>query len=321
MANPASVFCVEHNGTLQIIDEPEGQRGICTLSNGTECDEWAYFRGECGKEDCPITCGAIGSRSEGWYDCNGLIAWANCANATLCTYEQKQAEFCTMQYVPVCGDDGVTYGNKCSACASKKILSYTEGECPANYDITEVLDENCSTDMDCQTPGNYLMRSNCPYTSKCLGGKCTVVCPIYNGTGYPDVRECGECPQYSAPSPDWCSNGTIINGEADECGCFRHPTCQIGACAREAKMCPDGTAVGRVPPDCEFTACPEAKGTACTDEQKNAEVCTLEYAPVCGWFNQTIQCFKYPCAKDYGNKCQACSDAKVAYWTNGECPA
>ena len=28
------------------------------------------------------------------------------------------------------------------------------------------------------------------------------------------------------------------------------------ACTEDAKICPDGTAVGRVPPDCEFAPCP-----------------------------------------------------------------
>ena len=47
MANPASVNCVDKGGKLSIVDKPEGQVGMCTLSDGTVCDEWAYFRGEC----------------------------------------------------------------------------------------------------------------------------------------------------------------------------------------------------------------------------------------------------------------------------------
>lgn len=48
-----------------------------------------------------------------------------------CTEEEKAAEICTMDYTPVCGDDGVTYGNKCGACASGKIETYVPGECAA----------------------------------------------------------------------------------------------------------------------------------------------------------------------------------------------
>jgi len=46
-----------------------------------------------------------------------------------CTEAEKAAEMCTMDYTPVCGDDGATYGNKCQACASKKIETYVPGEC------------------------------------------------------------------------------------------------------------------------------------------------------------------------------------------------
>lgn len=60
--------------------------------------------------------------------------------------------------------------------------------------------------------------------------------------------------------------------------------------------------------------------TYCIESQRNAEACTMEYNPVCGWWNSSIQCFKYPCAATYGNVCMACADGKVLYWTKGECP-
>jgi putative hemolysin len=48
MANPASVNCVNNGGTLRIDKDATGaEMGICTLSDGTECEEWAYYRGEC----------------------------------------------------------------------------------------------------------------------------------------------------------------------------------------------------------------------------------------------------------------------------------
>jgi putative hemolysin len=45
--NPASVFCVDNGGILEIRDGIEGQVGVCIFPNGSECDEWEYMRGEC----------------------------------------------------------------------------------------------------------------------------------------------------------------------------------------------------------------------------------------------------------------------------------
>jgi putative hemolysin len=47
IANPASVFCEEHDGKLEIRDEQGGQVGYCIFPDGLECEEWAYFRNEC----------------------------------------------------------------------------------------------------------------------------------------------------------------------------------------------------------------------------------------------------------------------------------
>lgn len=46
--NPASVKCVEDGHKLEIRTGPGGgQIGICIDADGNECEEWAYFRGEC----------------------------------------------------------------------------------------------------------------------------------------------------------------------------------------------------------------------------------------------------------------------------------
>jgi putative hemolysin len=120
IANPASVYCEANGGKLDIITAVDGsQSGQCTLPNGTVCDEWAYFR----------------------------------------------------------------------------------GECPAN-------------------------------------------------------KECGECPQLMPPGPQFCKTGKIVAGETDECGCTGAPKCEQVMCTADAKICPDGTGVGRIPPDCEFAQCP-----------------------------------------------------------------
>lgn len=54
MANPASVFCGDHGGKLEIVTAEDGsQSGNCTLPDGTVCDEWAYFRGTCSPNAAP----------------------------------------------------------------------------------------------------------------------------------------------------------------------------------------------------------------------------------------------------------------------------
>jgi len=49
MPNPASVYCEQQGNKHEIRMAANGsQSGICVLPDGSICDEWAYFRGECG---------------------------------------------------------------------------------------------------------------------------------------------------------------------------------------------------------------------------------------------------------------------------------
>lgn len=49
MPNPASVYCTQQGNKLEIHTAADGsQSGVCVFPNGSTCDEWAYFRGECG---------------------------------------------------------------------------------------------------------------------------------------------------------------------------------------------------------------------------------------------------------------------------------
>lgn len=48
MPNSASVYCEEQGYTFEIHTAEDGsQSGICVFPDGSSCDEWAYFRGEC----------------------------------------------------------------------------------------------------------------------------------------------------------------------------------------------------------------------------------------------------------------------------------
>jgi putative hemolysin len=52
MSNPASVYCTQKGNKLEIRTAADGsQNGICIFPDGSTCDEWAYYRGECG----PVT--------------------------------------------------------------------------------------------------------------------------------------------------------------------------------------------------------------------------------------------------------------------------
>lgn len=61
--------------------------------------------------------------------CRGPVEGDAPEGAHVCTEEEKQAEMCTMEYAPVCGDNGQAYSNGCTACSSGEIDYYLEGEC------------------------------------------------------------------------------------------------------------------------------------------------------------------------------------------------
>ncbi|MBU0758405.1 MAG: hypothetical protein KKF44_10130 [Nanoarchaeota archaeon] len=79
-----------------------------------------------------------------------------------CTKEQKAANICTMEYLPVCGDNGKTYGNKCGACASGEVESYAEGECSV---VKEPIVGGDSDEHGCKGSAGYTW---CEEKQKCL---------------------------------------------------------------------------------------------------------------------------------------------------------
>ncbi len=48
LPNPASAYCEAQGNRLEIRTTADGsQSGVCIFPDGSECDEWAYYRGEC----------------------------------------------------------------------------------------------------------------------------------------------------------------------------------------------------------------------------------------------------------------------------------
>ena len=58
LPNPASVYCTEQGYELTIVENAAGQVGMCGFPDGTECEEWSFYRGECGQEWATATVSA-----------------------------------------------------------------------------------------------------------------------------------------------------------------------------------------------------------------------------------------------------------------------
>ena len=111
LANPAAVYCQDQGGTLDSRETDKGTITYCIFDEG-ECEEWAYFRGEC---------------------------LANEGNIILSICDDfADADACIEVYEPVCArvmdemsqPEWKTYSSACHACiAEGAIFGYKEGEC------------------------------------------------------------------------------------------------------------------------------------------------------------------------------------------------
>jgi putative hemolysin len=54
MPNPASKFCQDQGFQLKLRTDASGTTGYCVFPDGSECEEWAFYRGECGPAHTPF---------------------------------------------------------------------------------------------------------------------------------------------------------------------------------------------------------------------------------------------------------------------------
>jgi putative hemolysin len=67
LPNPASAYCEQQGYTLEIRSAADGsQFGVCIFPDGSECDEWAYFRNECKPAGAETPTATPMPESNGW---------------------------------------------------------------------------------------------------------------------------------------------------------------------------------------------------------------------------------------------------------------
>jgi hypothetical protein len=191
-------------------------------------------------------------------------------------------EVCTMYYTPVCGCDGVTYGNACSAASEGASIAF-QGECTT---VKPSTTRDCS---GCDPEGYFcsLPEGNCGDGGK---GKC-ILKPEVCTKDYTPVCGCDGVTYGNACSA--ASKGASIAFQGKCTTVEPSTTTDCSDCDQEGYFCslPEGN-------------CGDGGKGNCI---LKPEVCTMDYTPVCGCDGVT-----------YGNACSAASKgASIAF--QGEC--
>jgi len=99
LANPASIYCEQQGGRLEIRNDASGgQYGVCVMPDGTQCDEWEFYR----TQVCSPSGGAVGDKAVCEREnCHGLDIKCGPNPAQVCTMEYQLGDKC-LQYAK-CG--------------------------------------------------------------------------------------------------------------------------------------------------------------------------------------------------------------------------
>jgi len=144
MANPASVYCVDQGGKLEIREGDGGQYGMCVFADGRECDEWGFFRsGVCGDPSDGGTGAEVDNVVCGRENCHGLDI--KCG--------PNPAEICTMEY---------QLGDKCLRLVNCGIKDGVCQQIPsAAFDACKTCVQKCETDFANDPQGAFACESKC----------------------------------------------------------------------------------------------------------------------------------------------------------------
>ncbi len=213
---------------------------VCTYGD-TVYQDGDSFTANDGCNTCSCTGGEVTCTEMACAAICGGFAGATCAEDEYCAYEPgdlcgaadasstclPRPEGCDMMYEPVCGCDGVTYGNDCTAAAAGTGVM-SEGECPVVGEAsctvrgievpsgaTVGAEDGCNT-CSCSDGSLACTRMACPQPTSC-GGEGDAPCDADEYCAYTAGE--GTCGYADAPSFCIKRPSACVEERLAVCGC------------------------------------------------------------------------------------------------------